>query len=116
MFENKIKNWTYKVLTLGGRLVLIKSILTGLAVYWFALARCLRSILNSLSSSIFTFLWRKFGWSSAISLGELEYRFIPYQIRWLGHKELRMVWDLSRTEEYVAASNGEWYLESVHCT
>ena len=57
MFENKIKNWTYRLLTLGDRLVLIKSVLTGLAIYWYALAKCPRSILNLLKSSIFTFMW-----------------------------------------------------------
>ena len=34
IFENKIKNWTYRLLALGGRLVLIKYVLTRLAMYW----------------------------------------------------------------------------------
>ena len=38
-------------------MVLIKSVLTNLVVYWFATARCPRSILNILRKSIFTFLW-----------------------------------------------------------
>ena len=38
LFERKIKNWTYKYLSLGGKVVLIRVVLTGLAVYWFALA------------------------------------------------------------------------------
>ena len=38
MYENRIKNWTYIFLSLGGRFVLIRSVLTGLGVYWFALA------------------------------------------------------------------------------
>ena len=33
LFEKKIHNWTYKFLSLGGRVVLIKAVLTGLAVY-----------------------------------------------------------------------------------
>ena len=44
-------------LSLGGRVVLIKDVLTGLAVYWFALARCPKSILKVLRKIIFSFLW-----------------------------------------------------------
>ena len=57
MFENKIKNWSYRLPSLGGRVVLIRSILTGLALYWFSLARCPKSILNMLRKAIFSFLW-----------------------------------------------------------
>ena len=57
LFEKKIQNWTYRFLSLGGRVVLIKVGLTGLEVYWFALARCPKSILNVLHKSIFSFLW-----------------------------------------------------------
>ena len=57
LFEKKIQNWTYRFLSLGGRVVLIKAVLTGLAVYWFALDRCLKSIMNVLCKTIFSFLW-----------------------------------------------------------
>ena len=32
-FEKKLSNWTYKFLSLGGKLVLVKSVLTSLVVY-----------------------------------------------------------------------------------
>ena len=38
-------------------MVLIKAVLKGLVVYWFALARCPKSILNILRRTIFSFLW-----------------------------------------------------------
>ena len=57
LFEKKIHNWTYRLLSLGGRVILIKVVLTGLAVYWFPLARCPKSILTLLRRSIFSFLW-----------------------------------------------------------
>ena len=57
LFENKIKNWNYRLLSLGGRVVLIKAVLTGLPVYWFSLERCPKSILNLLRRAIFSFLW-----------------------------------------------------------
>ena len=56
LFERKIQNWTYRYLSRGGRVVLIKAVLTGLAVYWFALARCPKSILNVLCKIMFSFL------------------------------------------------------------
>ena len=56
-FENKICHWTSKFLSLGGRLSMIRFVLYGILVYWFSLARILRSILNRLRKCIFTFLW-----------------------------------------------------------
>ena len=45
------------MLSLGGRLILVRSVLFGLAVYWFALAHIPKSILRCLRCFIFTFLW-----------------------------------------------------------
>ena len=56
-FEKKIKHWYFVLLSLGGRVILINVVLSGLAVYWFALARCPKSILNKLRKNIFLFLW-----------------------------------------------------------
>ena len=58
-FEKRISNWTYRLLSLGGRLILMKSVLMGLAVYWLTLARIPKSILHCLRRSIFNFLWEK---------------------------------------------------------
>ena len=33
-FEKRISNWTHKLLSLGGRLILVQSILTSIPVYW----------------------------------------------------------------------------------
>ena len=38
-FEKKLSNWTCKLLSLGGRLILVKSVLMSLAMYWLTLAR-----------------------------------------------------------------------------
>ena len=55
-FEKRISNWTHKLLSLGSRLILMKSVLMGLAVYWLTLARMLKTIMNYLRCSIFNFL------------------------------------------------------------
>ena len=56
-FEKKLSNWTYKLLTLGGRLVLVKSVLMSLVVYWLSLARMPSTILSYIKRYIFNFLW-----------------------------------------------------------
>jgi hypothetical protein len=45
------------MLTLGGRLVLLKAVLETQPVYWLALAHVLNSILNTIHKICFTFLW-----------------------------------------------------------
>ena len=55
-FKKKLSNWAYKLLSLGGRFVLIRAILTSLPVYWFALAPIPVSILNKMRQLIFSFL------------------------------------------------------------
>ena len=59
MFEKKINSWNFRLLSLGGHLILIKYVLTGIGVYWFALARFPSSILNALRLLTFNFLWGK---------------------------------------------------------
>ena len=56
-FEKRINHWTYRMLSLGGRVVLIRSVLSSIVVYWFALMRIPSSILNTLHIIIFSFLW-----------------------------------------------------------
>ena len=52
-----MSNWTYKLLSQGGRILLVKSILMSLAVYWLSLARMPGTILNYIRRYIFNFLW-----------------------------------------------------------
>ena len=50
-FEFFFKNWTFKLLSIGGRLTLIRDILTSIHVYWFSLMQvpsCNTSILTPL--------------------------------------------------------------------
>jgi len=56
-FESCIKHWTNRLLSLGGRLVLIRVVLTSLPVYWCALFPIPSSILDKLRKLIFNFLW-----------------------------------------------------------
>ena len=62
-FEKKISLWTHKLLSLGGRLILVQSVLTSIPVYWMGLAPVPASILHKLRSNTFSFLWGSFGHS-----------------------------------------------------
>ena len=48
IFEKIIENWSFKLLSLGGVLILIRVVLSSLPVFWFALAPILVSILNNM--------------------------------------------------------------------
>ena len=56
-FEKRICNWSYKLLSLGGRLILVQSVLSSIPVYWMGLAPIPTSILHKLRSIMFDFLW-----------------------------------------------------------
>ena len=56
-FERRIQHWFFHLLSLGGRLVLIKAVLSSLPVYWMDLIPIPISILDKLRSLIFSFLW-----------------------------------------------------------
>jgi hypothetical protein len=56
-FKKKIDFWCNKWLSLGGRLILVQSVLQSLAVYWMMLERIPAKIIISLRSLAFKFLW-----------------------------------------------------------
>jgi hypothetical protein len=59
-FERKIGGWFYKWLSLGGRLILVNSVLQSLAVYWMLLERIPTKILSLIRKLSFSFLWSDF--------------------------------------------------------
>ena len=56
-YENIILNWTHKLLSLGGPLILVQAVLSKLPIYWLGLAPIPVSVLNRLRSITFAFLW-----------------------------------------------------------
>jgi len=60
-FENKIFHWSHKLLSLGGRLILVQAVLSSIPVYWLGLAPIPVSVLNKLRSLTFAFLWGSSG-------------------------------------------------------
>jgi hypothetical protein len=56
-FENRIHLWCNKLLTLGGRYVLIKAVLREPTSILVGLAHILISVLNKICKMVFSFLW-----------------------------------------------------------
>lgn len=56
-FEWRIAHWTFRLLSIGGRLVLIKAVLTGIPVYWLSLHLIPVSIIYKPRRLTFNFLW-----------------------------------------------------------
>ena len=56
-FEKHVSNWTYCFLSLGGRLILLNSMLSGIPVYWFSLVKISSSILKEIKNIMINFLW-----------------------------------------------------------
>ena len=56
-FEKRISHWTNRFLSMGGHLVLIRSVLSSIPVYWMALVPIPSSILDKVIKLIFSFLW-----------------------------------------------------------
>ena len=53
-FESRISHWSFRLISLGERLVLIKVVLTSILVFWMALVPIPKSIMGKLKSMIFT--------------------------------------------------------------
>jgi hypothetical protein len=56
-FEARISHWAYRLLSVGGRLTLVKAVLMGIPVYWLSLLEVPIYILNFIGRMIFNFLW-----------------------------------------------------------
>jgi hypothetical protein len=55
--EKIISNWCHIWLTLGGKFILIKSVLESILVYWLSMAKIPKSILDIIRRRMFSFLW-----------------------------------------------------------
>jgi ribonuclease HI len=56
-FESRIHFWCNKWLSLGGRFILVKSILESLPVFWMSLEKIPKKIVTILRRLIYNFLW-----------------------------------------------------------
>jgi len=70
--EKRINNWSFRWLSMGGRLTLVKSLLEGILVYLLSLAHIPSSILKTLRKRMFSFLW--FG-----NVGKEKYHLVRWE-------------------------------------
>jgi hypothetical protein len=56
-FEHRIHHWCYRLLSLGGRFILVKVVLESLHVYWMVIAHFPLSVIKKIRQLIFEFLW-----------------------------------------------------------
>jgi len=57
-FEKRIDHWTYHWISLGGRMILIKSILQNFPIYWLSLEKVLAKINSNIHQICTIFLWK----------------------------------------------------------
>jgi hypothetical protein len=57
-FTNKIKAWYNIYLSLGGRYILVKTVLEAQTVYWMTMEALPHTVLNKLRTLMFQFLWK----------------------------------------------------------
>jgi hypothetical protein len=55
--SNKIGLWCHRWLSMGGRYILIKSVLESQAVYWMSMEALPRTVLTKIRKMMFNFLW-----------------------------------------------------------
>ncbi|KAJ9565965.1 LOW QUALITY PROTEIN: hypothetical protein OSB04_001931 [Centaurea solstitialis] len=58
-FSSKLSNWKSQYLSFGGRLVLLKSVLGSLGVFFFSLFKAPQKVINRLESIRMNFFWGK---------------------------------------------------------
>ena len=56
-FKNKLTNWRRKSLTIGGKVVLINSVLSSLPLYFFSIYKAPKAVLKTLKRLQREFLW-----------------------------------------------------------
>jgi len=55
--NQNISLWCYNWLYLGGRMILVKSVLENILVFWLAISKIPNSILNNMRQKMFIFIW-----------------------------------------------------------
>jgi len=74
----KINNWCYRWLSLGGRLTLLKVVLSSQPIYWMSLVVVPGSVLKILRIRMFNFLWKRSGVSHEMYLCNWERLSLPF--------------------------------------
>jgi hypothetical protein len=99
--ENKINNWCFRWLSLGGHLTLLKAVLSSQPIYWMSLAIVPGSVLKILRNRMFNFLWKRNCDSHTMHLCSWERLSLPKSFGGWG---IRNIFDFSKS----LAANTLW--------
>ncbi|XP_071689538.1 uncharacterized protein [Rutidosis leptorrhynchoides] len=88
-FYLKLSNWKARSISYGGRLTLIKSVLSSLPLYYFSLFRAPLSVLKSLEYIRRNFFWGGTGENSKLSWVKWDECLLPYDFGGLNIGSLR---------------------------
>ena len=106
--EGRIQCWTYKFLSRGGRLVLLKAVLQSILVYWATITYIPKGILQKLRKKFFSFLWSANRHSEGIPLARWKLLACPKHLGWWGIKKpflfcqslaIKTLWHLIKNPE-----------------
>jgi hypothetical protein len=108
--EKKIGLWLNKWLSLGGRYVLVKTVLESQTVFWMSFEEILRSILNKIHKLMFDFLWNGSKDKHQFPLVRWEILVQTKKLWWLGILK-SLSFQLSITCKYTLAGvDPRWHL------
>jgi hypothetical protein len=85
--EKRLKVWSNKWLSRAGRLVLIKTVLEAIPVYWMSLSWIPKGILEKERRMSFSYLWRGKSEKPSVALGTLGENCETQGLGWLGIKK-----------------------------
>ncbi|XP_071686923.1 uncharacterized protein [Rutidosis leptorrhynchoides] len=78
-FNTRLTGWKARSMSFGGRLILIKSVLSSLPLYFFSLYRAPTGIINLLESMRRKFFWGGAGDSSKMAWVKWDDILVPYE-------------------------------------
>ena len=71
-FEKRLGHWTFRLLSLGGRLTLLNVVLVGIHIYWLSLAQVPKTILKWICRIVFNFLWSRIANEGKLQMASWE--------------------------------------------
>lgn len=89
--EKRIRNWTFRWLSLGCRLTLANSSLQSIPVYWISLVKLPSSILHRIQLLLTNFIWKEGGKGTRYHLNKMEKYCQTKNLLRLGHKTYLLV-------------------------
>jgi hypothetical protein len=82
--QKRLSSWKGKMLSLGGRLVLINSIHTNMVLYMIYLFILPKGVLHKLDDYRSRFFWQRDSEKKEISTGQVVYHMLTQRYEWVG--------------------------------